>query len=92
MMDPAGAESEWSHVQRAVSQQGALLGSHEQSIHTRFNNNQALNCQISELASQVSALLSLHSQDRQSPSLAPSSPELRDSKATGPEPCSGQPQ
>lgn len=90
-MDPADTNP--GAFQNAVTHQGVLLGHHEQSIRSLFEANQQLTRQVSDLARQLSSLLTLRSDEATAQSSSPATPQApqaRDSSTTDPEPFSGQ--
>uniref|UniRef100_A0A3B3C5A7 CCHC-type domain-containing protein n=1 Tax=Oryzias melastigma TaxID=30732 RepID=A0A3B3C5A7_ORYME len=87
-MDQADTGEEASPLFHAVSHQGALLGHHDHSIRALINANQSLSYQVSQLTSQVTALLSIQTSGSNQPHGEATSLE---SHCTDPEPFCGEP-
>lgn len=97
-MDPADIGLEAHSVRKAIHHHGVTIGHHDRSLRLLSEENQALAQQVSALTAQVSALLSLHSSASTAsahPAASASPPQatpiLQDSRATDPDPYSGQP-
>lgn len=89
-MNPANTESDSVSLQHAITSQGSLLGQHDQLLRGLMDSNRAMAQHVSDLASQVSTLVSSFSSPPSASNPVPGPTLRQDFPIADPEPFHGE--